>query len=211
MDKTRELRFTSTEVRSDGAGGALAGYAAVFNQWSEDLQGFRERILPGAFTRCLASNPDVHALFNHDSNLILGRTKSGTLKLAQDHIGLRFECILSNSPVAQSVREAVRRGDVDQCSFGFTCQEDRWPAPDRRELLDVDLYDVSPVTFAAYPQTSLTARSLWPDGVPAELRSHMTSEKISGCYDKSSAQLLQEITRKLEEWEREQPRTFNMG
>jgi len=140
----------------------IAGYAAVFEQLSEDLGGFREKIAPGAFAKSLGG--DVRALFNHDSNLILGRSKSGTLKLAEDSRGLRVEFTPPNTATARHVIEAIRRGDVDQMSFGFNTLADTW-SEDRdgkivRTLNEVRLFDVSVVTFPAYPQTDAAVRSM---------------------------------------------------
>lgn len=153
----------------------LTGYAAKFDSYSEDLGGFIEVIRPGAFTRTLAEGADVRCLFNHDENLILGRTKSKTLRLTEDATGLYFECDVPDSNTGRSVYEAVQRGDVDQCSFGFCCVDEHFaPNPSGqpavvRELLDVDIFDVSVVTYPAYGSTSVSARSLWPKGQPEYL------------------------------------------
>lgn len=140
----------------------IEGYAAVFNQWSEDLGGFREMILPGAFSNVL--NDDVRALINHDANLVLGRTRSGTLVLTEDEVGLRIKITLPNTQYARDLVEAMQRGDVDQMSFGFAVETDRWYEQDgqmKREIVKVArLYDVSVVTFPAYPQTIAHARDV---------------------------------------------------
>lgn len=162
--------FKACQVRSTARGG-ITGYAAIFNQLSDDLGGFRERILPGAFSRCLGSNPDVRCLFNHDRNIVLGRTKSRTLRLDEDATGLRFDVDIPDTSAARDLRESVQRGDIDQCSFGFSVVGQNWlDGGTIRELTDVDVLDVSPCTFAAYPQTTVTARELFPEGVPSEVR-----------------------------------------
>jgi len=177
----REVRvFKGMEIRASEDGKIISGYAAVHNQLSEDLGGFREVILPGAFTRCLGAAPDVRCLFNHDPNLILGRTKAGTLSLAEDPVGLNYDCDVPDTQTGRDVLTSIRRKDVDQCSFAFSVNKQNWreeKAADGtfqviRELIDVDLYDVSPVTYPAYPQTTVSARSLWPDGEPEEVREH---------------------------------------
>ena len=117
----RTFALAGVEVRSgDGEPPVIVGHAAVYNRWSEDLGGFKERVLPGAFTKTLVGG-DVRALFNHDPNFLLGRTKSGTLTLADEAKGLHFE---ANPPDTQTIRDLVlepmRRGDVDQCSFSFS-------------------------------------------------------------------------------------------
>lgn len=146
------------EQRADGAA-VIAGYAAVFNTLSVVLWGFREKIAPGAFTDSLGD--DVRALWNHDTNVVMGRTKSGTLRLAEDETGLAIE----NDPPASAAREieSIQRGDVDQMSFGFRTLEDEWDEDAEgqiiRTLRKVKLYEVSYVAFPAYPATSVTVRS----------------------------------------------------
>lgn len=139
----------------------IVGYAAVFNTYSEPLGSFREIIRPGAFRNALEA--DVRALWNHDPNYVLGRTKNGTLKLAEDERGLAVEIEPPGTTWAHDALESIRRGDVDQMSFGFRAVRERWLA-DRggqvRELLEVELFDVSPVTFPAYQETTVQVRAL---------------------------------------------------
>lgn len=140
----------------------IIGYAAVFNSLSEDLGGFREKIDPGAFANSINSD-DVRALWNHDSNYILGRNKSGTLTLAEDQRGLKIDITPPDSQWARDLMTSIERGDVSQMSFGFRTVEQRWEGeyPDEtRTLMEVQLFDVSPVTFPAYPDTSIGLRSL---------------------------------------------------
>lgn len=151
------------EVRAEGdEAPVVSGYAAVFEAMSEDLGGFREKIAPGAFAKTLGG--DVRALFNHDPNHVLGRTKAKTLRLFEDGRGLRFELTPPNTALARSVVESLRRGDVDQMSFGFRTISDRWDNERDgsvvRTLFEVELFDVSVVTFPAYPQTEAALRSL---------------------------------------------------
>jgi HK97 family phage prohead protease len=121
-DDTEERRvgyLINAELRSDGDGSTLVGYAAMFDSPSEDLGGFTERIAPGAFKRTLGMDADVRLLFDHEG-LPLARSKSGTLSLEEDNLGLKVEAALDpNSPVARSVISAVQRGDIDQMSFAF--------------------------------------------------------------------------------------------
>lgn len=162
-----------TELRAGESQGdemSLVGYAARFNSPSKDLGGFRETIAPGAFTRTLASQPDVKCLFNHSADKVLGRTTSGTLQLEQDNVGLKFRCMLDpNQQSHRDLHSAVKRGDINECSFAFTpngANGDTWAdAKDergnwfiQRTLNDVDLYDVSPVTHPAYNSTGVQAR-----------------------------------------------------
>jgi len=156
MRRELEYRKTLGEVRAIDDG-SLTGYAATWGVTC-DLGDFKETIQRGCFARAIVEKQDVRALFNHNEDNILGRTKSGTLTLAEDKLGLKFSILLAKSPLAQSVREAVMRGDIDGCSFGFRCVRDRWDG-DMRTLLDADLFDVGPVTYPAYDQTSVSARS----------------------------------------------------
>jgi HK97 family phage prohead protease len=162
--QTIERRFVTTELRVDGEGKSkkLVGHAAVFNTFSQDLGGFREIIRPGAFTRTIAENADVRALFNHDPNYVLGRSKSGTLRMREDTRGLFYEVDLPDTQAGRDVAESVRRGDVSGSSFAFRAITDEWRTEngsDIRELRDVDLFDVSPVTYPAYPAADVAARS----------------------------------------------------
>ncbi len=159
-----EHRFGG-EIRAHKAEGGpirLVGHAAVFNRLSEDLGGFRESVAPGAFAGSLTG--DVRALFNHSSDIILGRTNAGTLRLAEDSVGLAVEIDLPETRAAQDLAESIDRGDVDQMSFGFRVITDKWTRLKNgditRELQDVTLFDVSPVVFPAYPQTDIGLRSL---------------------------------------------------
>ena len=150
-------------AEADEAGRRLAGYAAVYDALSENLGGFRERIDPGAFDGVLDN--DVRALVNHDASQVLGRTRSGTLRLATDDRGLRYSVDLPDTSYADDLYQAVQRGDVSQSSFAFTVDDDNWTEDDDGRLVRTikkvrRLYDVSPVTFPAYPQTEATARAL---------------------------------------------------
>jgi len=149
------------EVEADGPP-VLAGYAAVFNEETV-IGAFRERIEPGAFDQTLGA--DVRALVNHDPNLILGRTLSGTLRLSSDAHGLRYEVDPPQTSYASDLLESVRRGDVTQSSFAFRVVADEWEQAGRsgelplRRIQQVELFDVSPVTYPAYTQTSVSARA----------------------------------------------------
>ena len=150
------------EFRYDGEKNQIEGYAAVFNKWSEDLGFFRERIKRGAFKKTIEEG-DIRALFNHDPNLILGRTKNGTLDLNEDNKGLKYLVKLPDTTYARDLKESIKRGDVSQNSFGFLTIQDDWKRGtgaelDERTLVEVKLLDISPVTFPAYPQTSLNLR-----------------------------------------------------
>lgn len=160
-----ERRAVLTELRIDAAEGkrpVIRGHAAVFDKKSDDLGGFREVVKPGAFAKTLADGADVRALWNHDPNFVLGRTKSGTLRLAEDKRGLAVEVDPPDTQWANDLIETIRRGDVDQMSFAFRAVKQTWddsnPKDILRELDEVQLFDVSPVTYPAYPQTSVSVR-----------------------------------------------------
>lgn len=161
----------------------IEGHAAVFNQLSEDLGGFRERIEPGAFAKTI-QEADVRALFNHNANYVLGRNRAGTLRLDEDRHGLWFSVDVPETSFGKDLVESVRRGDVNQCSFGFQTVKDDWEADDAggsgvvRTLKEVKLFDVSVVTFPAYAQTSAAVRARFSDKDEAEpgQGSHSESE-----------------------------------
>jgi HK97 family phage prohead protease len=166
--ETRYLTVANLEVRQLGDGQReFRGYAIKFDEWSSDLGGFVERCDPDCVTRALAAGQDVRHLINHDPNLVLGRTSSGTTRLERDSVGLAVVTDLPDTSYARDMAVSIERGDVSQMSFGFTVAKDEWDweaTPAQRTLLDVDLFDVSTVTFPAYPQTT------------AEIRSHLPSE-----------------------------------
>lgn len=152
-----ELRIVEGETPK------ITGYAAKFGKWSEDLGGFREKIRVGAFDDVL--DDDVRALKNHDPNLLLGRTKSGTLSLTANKTGLRFEIDTPDTNVGRDTVEEIRRGDISGCSFGFIVETDEWRYLEddtiERTIIKLRaLFDVGPVTFPAYPDTSVAARSM---------------------------------------------------
>ena len=185
-----ELRFiTGTEVRLAGDGKTLKGYAATFNKQSQDDSlGFREVCRKGMFARSIRSKADVRCLHNHRAELLLGRTKSGTLRCAEDNTGLEFECDLPDTTVGNDVRELCRRGDLDEMSFGFIAQDQEWEDGEDerhggkcaiRNLLDVDLLDVSPVTYPAYGGTSVHVRSMFIGEVDATVLVECRSRGIA--------------------------------
>jgi len=163
--KIERRNYAATELRAvteDDGKQKIVGYAAVFNSLSEDLGGFREKIAPGCFARA-CKDGDVRALKNHNSDYVFGRTKSGTLRLAEDAHGLRIECTPPDAQWVKDMMASIDRGDIDQMSFGFRTLTDEWNLVDGehvRTLVDVELYDVSPVTFPAYPETTVGLRSL---------------------------------------------------
>ena len=158
----KETRFFNPEFRafSDDGQKRIAGYAAVFDTWSDDLGWFREKIQRGAFSEAIGKS-DTVALFNHDSNLVLGRVSNGTLRLKEDERGLYMEVDLPDTQAANDLYKLVERGDIKQQSFGFIVDGNEWnKAKDERTITKVrELIDVSPVTFPAYPDTTVAKRS----------------------------------------------------
>lgn len=173
-DGDLEVRIGVPELREDGNFPKIRGYAAMFNQLSQPLLfGMRERIRPGAFRATIANGADVRALFNHDPSQILGRNKAGTLKLEEDNIGLRYVIDPPNTTVGRDVVENIRRGDVTQSSFGFRSVDEEYKKENGqwvRELVSVELFDVSPVTYPAYTGTSVGVRCIHPMVENAEMR-----------------------------------------
>nr|DAL51016.1 MAG TPA_asm: prohead serine protease [Caudoviricetes sp.] len=149
------------QTRDDGGELYIEGYFAVFGSIYELWPGGTESIAPGAFAETLGN--DVRALVDHDTRLVLGRSKAGTLELREDAHGLWGKVRINpNDSDAMNLYSRVQRGDVDQCSFGFDIvREDTEIHEDGSvhwTLLEVELYEVSVVTFPAYEETSVAAR-----------------------------------------------------
>lgn len=166
MEK-RHFTITGLEVRAqaDDATPRLTGYASVFDADSHDLGGFVERIAPSAFERSLKAVADgelnIHALWSHDQSQPLGSTRGGKLSLAADEAGLKFDLDVSRMTPAQL--DAAQDGDL-QMSFGFRVVEDTWTKRAdglaQRIVIDLELLEISPVVFPAYPDSSAAIRSL---------------------------------------------------
>lgn len=144
----------------------ISGYAAVFNQVAQIGRWYRykEQIASGAFEGC--NYDKCVACFNHNTDNILARYSSGTLKLSVDEVGLRFEFEVPNTTVGNDMYELVKRGDISQCSFAFVVAEESWKYDEQNDENDLrtiekiaELWDVSLVTYPAYEGTSVDARS----------------------------------------------------
>jgi HK97 family phage prohead protease len=166
VSKIETRVFTNDfEVRETADGMTLTGYAARFNEPSEPLP-FIERIAPGAFKRSLRAKNDIKLLWNHSSSDVLGSTRSGTLRLYEDEMGLRVEADLPDTQAGRDAKVLIQRGDVTGFSFGFTVPPngDSWNSDGtERTLRSVRLLEVSTgVAFPAYPSTvgSAQVRSL---------------------------------------------------
>lgn len=151
----------SFELRADeNKPPLLKGHAAVFEKLSENMGGMREKIAKGAFMKSIGKD-DVRALWNHNPDYVLGRNKSGTLRLSEDDKGLAIEIDPPDTQWARDLMVSIKRGDVTQMSFAFSSVTDSWDNEKSvRTLNEVKLYDVSPVTYPAYPQTDIKARTI---------------------------------------------------
>ena len=152
VKEQREFRMESAEQN----GNTIRGYAAVYNSDSEWMGGFYEQIATGAFDGVMEN--DVRAYFNHDENLLLGRVSSGTLRISTDKRGLFYEVDLPNTTYANDLAELMKRGDVNQSSFAFLIEKDRWEQRDGVTYRIIEkvsrLLDVSPVSQPAYPDAT---------------------------------------------------------
>ena len=169
LNEIVEQRAYDGELKAAVEGRTVEGYASVFNSMSEDLGGFREIILPGAFSEVLDN--DVRALYNHDSNYLLARTTSGTLELKEDDKGLYYRFEMPNTSYGNDMLELFRRGDLSQSSFGFTVEKDSWRMEEGQHVRYIErvgsLFDVSPVVYPAYTAASSGLRSAEPQGESA--------------------------------------------
>lgn len=167
-----ERRWLCNEIRVlDGEDGPprITGYAAKFNVLSEPMTGptgkrFRERLLPGAFSRTLASSDDVFALVEHSPNHKLGRRSTGTLELVQDEVGLRVSVTPPDTTIGRDTIAEIRRGDLSGWSFGFRASysDQEWERSEEgmlRSLRALDLFEVTITGLPAYPKTELALRS----------------------------------------------------
>lgn len=160
----RVINLEKFQTREEDGKRYLDGYYSVFNQPYEVMPGWIEEIAPGAFARTLRENRDVKVLWNHDTNIVLGSTENRTAYLSEDERGLHGPVEINEEDQdAKNAFARVARGDVRGCSFGFDIRgmEESWDEDGtyRTRLTDVDLFEVSPCTFPAYGQTSITARN----------------------------------------------------
>lgn len=170
MRDMRQVRSVQTEfqTREDGENLSIEGYFAVFDSNYEIAPGMSESIAQGAFSRTISG--DIRALINHDTTLVLGRTKANTLQLREDAHGLWGHIDINpNDGDAMNLYERVKRGDVDQCSFGFDIRSEDTDINEDGSvhwtIKDVDLYEVSCCTFPAYETTNISARTAQRDDI----------------------------------------------
>ena len=167
----RQVHPVSTHFETRDADGVqrIEGYFAVFDSNYEIAPDMSESIAPGAFSRTL-KDADVRALTNHDTTRVLGRTKAGTLELREDDHGLWGSITINpNDGDAVNLYERVKRGDVDQCSFGFEIVDEETErladGSTHWTIRDVNLFEVSACTFPAYEATNISARSAERDAM----------------------------------------------
>jgi HK97 family phage prohead protease len=161
----------------------IAGYAVLWDKLSLPIYGsFRERVRSGAFKKSLSEN-NVRSLWNHNSDMVLGSTKAKTMRLSEDEKGLRFEIDLPETNAGKDAGVMIERGDVDGMSFGFNICKQEWDETDPkniiRTLIVVDLREISPTPFPAYPQSKVSVRSVEDDFVDhsAEIASAKAEEE----------------------------------
>lgn len=175
-----EMRTFNVEIRADeGEMPQIKGTACVFNQLSQDLGGYREIIDPWSMGDIINTS-DVFALINHDANLVLGRNKSGTLKLSENKNGLDFVVDPPDTSFANNLIASMRRRDIDKCSFAFIVADATWEIIDGQDVRRItkfkELFDISIVTYPAFYQTSaqLNGKDITtPEKVYAEYRSKL--------------------------------------
>ncbi len=162
-EKERQTRsiVSDLKTRAEEDEMIIEGYFAVFNRETELWPGAFEEIDPKAFDNTLGN--DIRALINHDTSLVLGRNKANTLELKTDSHGLWGRIKINpNDQDAVNLYERVKRGDVDQCSFGFNILNEETDYRDdgtiKWTIKEIDLHEVSICTFPAYEETSIQAR-----------------------------------------------------
>jgi HK97 family phage prohead protease len=198
--KEPEVRTNSVdfEVRAEGDGMTFTGYASVFNSASEDLGGFIEYVAPGAFKRSLQSRNEVKLLWNHDSGEPLASLRGGTMQLVEDNRGLKVTAQLPNTTRGRDVAELLRTNVINTMSFGFNVIRDTWSSDGKtRTLESVRLFEVSVVSFAAYPSTTAQVRSGNPTINPDQLADALLKLESGEELDEANANLITDVVNKL--------------
>jgi HK97 family phage prohead protease len=176
--ETRTLTLRSEDIKADEK---IVAKIASFDSMSQNLGGFYEKIAPGAFRKTIQES-DIRALLNHDSNFVLGRVKSGTIQLEEREDGLYMNCTPPDTQWARDLMVSIKRGDIDQCSFGFRVIKDSYSEDSGdivRTLNEVELFDVSVVTYPAYLNTSAFVRSLNKSDIMRDLVNQVETGKIT--------------------------------
>ncbi len=187
----RTAAFTLQELRTSGDKDSLfymRGYGAVYDSWSLDLGGFRERLLPGAFDEVLSSDPHVLHVIDHDTSRVLSTTRNGTLTLTSDTHGLNFYSRVAKTSYAADLQVSLERRDIDQSSFAFTVGEDDWRYLEDEDIVERDvhrvkgLFDITTCAMGAYPATvsALAVRSLASGRSPEMVRAQLVAPALVG-------------------------------
>ena len=165
QNEIRKIIVTDLETRTleDTEEKVISGYINKFNTRSQYM-GFYEEVAKGAFDKTLADGHNIYAMYNHNSDMILGSTRSGSLKLNTDNIGLHFELRINpNISYASDIAELVKSGDLEGCSFGFWVTDDEWTYTedkiDLRIIKELELIEVTITPFPAYLDSEASCRS----------------------------------------------------
>lgn len=166
-----EVRALNADDEVEKQSKVVGGYVVKYNMYSETMTDhwgdkFIEVISENAFIKSLETKSQK-ALWNHNTDLVLGSVKSGTLTLFNDNVGLRCEINLPDTQAGEDAFESIKRGDVDGMSFGFRCINNNWDIVEidgeevyKRTILEAELIEISPTVFVAYPDSQISCRSL---------------------------------------------------
>lgn len=174
-----EKRCFQTELRLADSGRLITGTAIVYSSRSQDLGGFVEVVAPGALAKTLRDN-QIKLLFDHDTAFVLGSVPAGTLSLKDTQRGLDFSCEAPETTWANDLLVSMKRGDINNCSFGFDVVTDKWEKRDGlmvRTLQEIKVSEISIVAFPAYTASTVSVR---------------TKEQFQGAVDALAAQELQQ-------------------
>jgi len=188
------------ETRAEEDKRTLVGYASVFNSPADIGGWWIETIAPGAFAGTLGG--DVRALVDHDHGRVIGRTKSGTLRLSEDAKGLRCEIDVPDTTDGNDLWTLVERGDISGMSFGFRVTKEVWDEtvePPQRTILAVDLMEVSAVAWPAFDDTEIGKRSLeeWRSAHPSEPAEDEPAPPVSRAAPNTKARLSKSLDLKV--------------
>jgi len=178
--ENRILKSCEMRVEGDGENRKLVGLAVPYGETTKIGGMFRETFQRSVFSRALSERQDIRALWNHNRDIVLGRSVVDTLRLKESKRGLEIEIDLPNSPNGENAREAIERGDVSGMSITFKPVKQEWSESDNKDgelrtIVDADLFEVSPVTFPQYTSTSIELRS-----TVEEYEEHRKSQERQG-------------------------------
>lgn len=183
VDRIETRHFSGkVELRKEGEKTYLSGRAIVYNQLSNVIFGFREKIEPGAFAGSLGPDgDDVRALAHHSSDMVIGRQTAGTLKLDDRSDGMYFEIEMPDTTYARDLVVSIERGDITGMSFGFRTIDDKWEMDEEtgaeiRTVIEAKLREISPVAWPAYPQTIIDTESRAMESTLADVRAKLAEE-----------------------------------